>query len=594
MQWEIRPFIVPWLVLALVLVWLAATIYRRQAASRVGRLFCLILGLVAVWFASFAVMFATTQSGVASVAARIALAAVALIPAGVYDFTSTALRIAEQRRGVILASRALGTTFAALILFTSAIIEPSPQRYEWGFYPRFTEAGGLAFIIFFVSALTLHLIDGWREYRHGDDPRRRRRIGELITGFLIVYVSTLDFRPLFGIDARPVSYIPVAAFVIFAWGSIRRHRLTPITAARAATDILETMVDALFVLDRDGRIRVLNGAVTSLFGYAPSEVMGRSIDFFSVDSKDRSLVDEVHARLTYGPIRDHEGVFRHRDGHVIDVSISASALHDRESEGGSVVIVRDIRERKRDEQERQEFVERLQQSNRELEDFAHVASHDLQEPLRKIQAFGDRLVSRFGESIPPEGRDYLQRMQNAAERMQGLINDLLSFSRITTKARPFTPVELSAVASEVVHDLEIAIQESGGAVEVGTLPRVEADPLQMRQLLQNLIGNALKFRKTDVPPRVEIRGRQRDGMATVEVRDNGIGFDQKYAERIFTIFERLHGRGVYKGTGIGLAICRKIVERHHGTITADSIPGEGTMFTIELPVRQRHEGKMND
>ena len=241
----------------------------------------------------------------------------------------------------------------------------------------------------------------------------------------------------------------------------------------------------------------------------------------------------------------------------------------------------------------------LSRSNAELQQFAYVASHDLQEPLRKIQAFGDRLGINAGPTLDERNRDYLQRMLNAASRMSALINALLAYSRVTTKAQPFSRVNLSDVAREVLSDLEVAIEEAGATVEVGELPTIDADPSQMRQLLQNLIGNALKFRRPDVPARVRVEAEivpaAAEGAPPVStvvrlrVIDNGIGFEEKYASRIFEVFERLHGRDEYAGSGIGLAICRKIAQRHHGTITASSQPGEGSVFTVTLPVNQPQE-----
>lgn len=240
----------------------------------------------------------------------------------------------------------------------------------------------------------------------------------------------------------------------------------------------------------------------------------------------------------------------------------------------------------------------LERSNRELQDFAYVASHDLQEPLRKIQAFGDRLKTKHSAELNPEAADYLDRMQRAARRMHNLINDLLTFSRVTTKAQPFVKTNLDIVAKEVIDDLEVRLQQSDGRVELSDLPTIEADPLQMRQLLQNLIANALKFHRDGVPPIIRIQGKpSRDGQIgsngdrntqryEITVSDNGIGFDEKYLDRIFTPFQRLHGRGEYEGTGIGLAVCRKIVERHGGTLTAKSRPGEGSTFIVNLPAKQ--------
>ncbi|MEO5857668.1 MAG: ATP-binding protein [Pyrinomonadaceae bacterium] len=241
----------------------------------------------------------------------------------------------------------------------------------------------------------------------------------------------------------------------------------------------------------------------------------------------------------------------------------------------------------------------LERSNRELQDFAFVASHDLQEPLRKIQAFGDRLRTVQGPKFDEQGKDYLDRMSNAADRMHTLINDLLSYSRVTTKALPFEPTDLDKVVSGVLGDLETRIELSGGKVAVGNLPTIDADAVQMRQLFQNLIANALKFAKEGVSPSVQVSGEVFQGevasigrsmperLLRVSVSDNGIGFDEKYLDRIFTPFQRLHGRNEYEGTGIGLAVCRKIVERHGGSLTAESTPGVGSTFIATLPIVQK-------
>lgn len=282
-----------------------------------------------------------------------------------------------------------------------------------------------------------------------------------------------------------------------------------------------------------------------------------------------------------------------------------------------VLTVRDLREKNRSEENLQtardqlevrvkertaqlnELNTELERSNRELQDFAFVASHDLQEPLRKIQAFGDRLQKSQEQNLDEKGRDYLARMHNAAGRMHTLINDLLAFSRVTTKAQPFERTNLSEVAAAVLNDLETAVEQAGGRVDVEELPVIDADPLQMRQLLQNLVANALKFRRQNEPPFVKIESEVfRSSTAEVEngtdlvsisVADNGIGFDEKYLDRIFTPFQRLHGRGEYEGTGIGLAVCRKIVERHGGTLTAKSKEGVGSTFIATLPVKQSKE-----
>jgi len=232
---------------------------------------------------------------------------------------------------------------------------------------------------------------------------------------------------------------------------------------------------------------------------------------------------------------------------------------------------------------RREAETELMRSNKELEDFAYVASHDLQEPLRKIQAFGDLLESEYKDSLG-EGADYLSRIKSASSRMSTLIQDLLTFSRVATKVNPPEPVDLNKIVSAVLDDLESRIDDYNGKVTFDELPTVMADPTHMRQLFQNLIGNALKFHKPGVDPVVHIEERTGDGtMFKITVRDNGIGFDEKYLDRIFSVFQRLHGREDYEGTGIGLAVCRKIVERYNGTITAETEKNKGSTFIITLP-----------
>jgi signal transduction histidine kinase len=228
----------------------------------------------------------------------------------------------------------------------------------------------------------------------------------------------------------------------------------------------------------------------------------------------------------------------------------------------------------------------LARSNSELQQFASIASHDLQEPLRKVQTFAEQLKRRDGENLSERGVDYVERMSSAAARMQMLVDDLLKFSRVATHTKPFEPVDLEETTREVVEDLSHVIEVSGGHVEIGKLPIVPADPLQMRQLMQNLVSNALKFRTEGVPPVVRVTGTERGRFADISVSDNGVGFEPQYATRVFRIFERLHGREAYPGTGIGLALCRKIAERHGGAISAESSPGKGATFTVSLPLKQ--------
>ena len=234
----------------------------------------------------------------------------------------------------------------------------------------------------------------------------------------------------------------------------------------------------------------------------------------------------------------------------------------------------------------------LEQRNRELQDFAYIASHDMQEPLRKVQAFSSLLQSEYTEALDGDARYYLDRMENAAGRMSKLIAALLSFSRVVTHGKKYQEVDLNVIVRDVLSDFELTIQEKQAEVLAEDLPTLEADPYQMHQLMHQLVSNALKFHPAEAAPRIQITARDltadngKPDCYVVEVADNGIGFDEKYLDRIFSPFQRLESRSAYEGTGMGLAICRRICERHHGTIQAVSAPDKGARFIVTLPATQ--------
>jgi len=366
--------------------------------------------------------------------------------------------------------------------------------------------------------------------------------------------------------------------------------------------VIDNVPDNIYAKDKQGRFVLNNPAHARDLGVkTPAELKGKSdFDFFPRELAAQFYTDEqaiiksgkplINQEQHKAPRKDPTGAKRW--------SVSSKVLW-RDQQGnvlGTVGITRDIHEFKliqealhQSEEKLRLFTTQLERSNRELQDFAYVASHDLQEPLRKIVVFGERLKEKSSAHLEAESLDYLERMQKAASRMQTLINDLLSFSRITSKARPFEPVNLTEVGQEVVNDLEGRIAQVNGHVELGMLPTIDAEPLQMRQLLQNLIGNALKFRRPEEPPVVKVESQIINGSSPEQklfrltVSDNGIGFDEKYLDRIFNVFQRLHSRNEYEGTGMGLAIVRKIAAFHGGDVTAKSQPGHGATFVVTLP-----------
>jgi len=249
---------------------------------------------------------------------------------------------------------------------------------------------------------------------------------------------------------------------------------------------------------------------------------------------------------------------------------------------------------------------RLETSNRDLEAFAYVASHDLQEPLRKIEVYGQRFEQKCGDGLNEQGHEYLKRMRAASERMRTLIGDLLGLSRVTTRAEPFGPTDLGKIVEQVLGDLEVAIEQTGARVEVAQMPTIYGDAGQLRQVFQNLVSNGLKFVREGVVPRIRLSARsatlnreEKAGVLPVkgfelEVEDNGIGIEERHFEKIFEVFQRLHGRNEYEGTGIGLALCRKIVDRHGGEIRVRSVAGRGSTFSIVLPEHAVNEEKRHE
>jgi two-component system, LuxR family, sensor kinase FixL len=407
-------------------------------------------------------------------------------------------------------------------------------------------------------------------------------------------VITVDFSltPVRGEDGRVEFLIPEGRDI-----SDRKRMEEALRLSEAKfAGIMSIASDAIVMVDESQRIIFYNQGAETVFLHPAHEVIGEPLGMLIPDryrpGHDNHVRDfgeqPVQARRM-GERGQIQGLRKNGEVFPADASISKLDIGGRRI---YTAVLRDVSDRVRAEQALERQAEELARSNAELEQFAYVASHDLQEPLRKIRAFGERLEAKYMASLGEQGRDYLARMGSAAERMQMLIDDLLTFSRVTTKAQPFERVDLEQVAREVISDLEIRIEQSGGGVQLDALPTIEADPMQMRQLLQNLIGNSLKYRQEDTPPRVRISARissDRHGThrwVELAVADNGIGFDEKYLDRVFGLFQRLHSRSHYEGTGMGLAICRKIAERHGGSVTARSRPGEGATFLVTLPFTQ--------
>ncbi len=344
----------------------------------------------------------------------------------------------------------------------------------------------------------------------------------------------------------------------------------------------------------DFRYKIANDKVASYSGRDKENMKGELVSAKAPIYKSNGLFEKyAETYLTGKP--QHLDFYYTSDDVNVWLNINAKKLED-----GVVVTFTDFTTLKNLQQEHENTIEELKRSNTDLEQFAYIASHDMQEPLRKIQAFGDILTARYANELSKDGSDIIQRMQHASQRMKTLIDDLLTYSRVSTEKRSFKKIILNHLIKDILTDMETTVREKKATIILDDFQPVHGDELSLRQLFQNLISNALKFSKPDVPPRIEFKSSIVKGKDVAHVvlpepkknyqhimmHDEGIGFEPEYKERIFQIFQRLHGRSEYEGTGVGLSIARKVIDMHKGAITADGTLSEGATFHIYLPLEK--------
>jgi len=359
--------------------------------------------------------------------------------------------------------------------------------------------------------------------------------------------------------------------------------------------MFESVTDGISVIDLKGSITEVNQRAVEMHGFrSKDELRGKSAFELVAPRDHKGIAADMKKAVKQEAIRGVEYTLLRTDGSEFPGELSTSALKDAsDNVVGHITIVRDITERKRAEEEREVLLQditkinrKLEEANKGLQDFVYVASHDLREPLRKISSFGTLLQDSLKGKLDEDQQENFEFMIDGAQRMQDMIEALLSYSRLTSRAKPPQQVFLNEVIENLKKfELATLLDETRGTIRIPEpLPPVQADPFQMNQLFQNLIGNGLKFHKEGIPPEITIRAHGVENkMIRIEVEDNGIGIDEKYHEQLFVMFKRLHSRAQYEGTGIGLAICKKVVERHRGNIGIKSTPGKGSTFWFTLP-----------
>ena len=409
----------------------------------------------------------------------------------------------------------------------------------------------------------------------------------------------VDFEPFLDMERTEMSTVALTHSSIFVIGILglglgvrrlerRDRQLGEAHEALLASEekyraLFDDSKDGVFISSRDGRMLEANPSLLQLFGYTREEMQAIDARDVYENPDDRAKVQEALERS--GSIADYPVCVRNKSGTLMDCLVSATV---RRADDGSVLgyqgIIRDITDQKRSHEALERQARELARSNSELESFAYVASHDLQEPLRNIVNTAQLLELKFRDKLCPEADTLLNYSVTSAFRMKQLIDDLLAYSRAGSRKPSFVQVDCEVVLQSALGNLRTVIDESAAVINHDPLPTVWADPLQFEQLFQNLLSNAIKFRGQK-PPEIHVSASREESAWLFAIRDNGIGIEQEQLDRVFEIFRRLHSTRHYVGTGLGLAIAKKVVERHGGTIWAESQPGKGATFYFRLPDR---------
>jgi PAS domain S-box-containing protein len=579
MGWQYTPYALPLFVAAVVSGGLAFFAWRRRGTPGAGAVALMMLG-VSVWSLGYALEFAAAGLGAKVFWAKVEYLGIVTVPAAWLVF---ALRYTGRERWMTRRNLALLAAIPAVTLLlvatnevhglvwsrttldssgTILLLDHGAWFWVYWVYAYLLIASGAVIL---VSTL-LRLPNLYR-----------RQGGALLFGVAAPWVGNgmyvLGLNPFPGLDLTPFAF--VVSGMALSWGLFRYRLLDVSPVARDA--VIEGMDDAVISVDLRGRVVDLNPAARRILDRPASETVGEALSRVSPDLgvllEGHDAPEEMHTEVELG-----EGTARR------SYDLALSPLRDRGGRRrGSLLVLHDVTERKRTERELIRQKAELARSNTELEQFAYLIAHDLRAPLRGINGFSHILLEDFADDLDEEGRDHLRRVRDAASRMGRLMDDLLELSRLTRAQMRHETVDLSALAREVAAELQKSQPERRAEFVVTDGLVAEGDPGLLRVVLENLLGNAFKFTRKEPEARIEFGGEQgEDGTACYYVRDNGVGFEAAYADKLFGAFQRLHGEEDFEGTGIGLATVRRIVERHGGRVWAEGEVGEGATFFFTL------------
>jgi PAS domain S-box-containing protein len=590
-----NPHAVPPLLTAFAVLLLGTIVVVREKRSRVSLLYLIYTVAVFAWLFSASTALLLSSEARAFEWMKVASAGVMMIPAALYHFTVAVLGLEKAKRKVVWFVWLVSAIFLAVSLLTNVMFDRF-YHYSWGIYLKFRPPAFLFILFFFAMTIgTLHLY--WTEYRKSDrNTTRHRRAREFLAAFGIGYLGTLDFLPALGVPSYPIASVPMICMLILVSRAIWRYRLVDITPAFAAREIIDTMNDALIVVDPDRIVRLVNQATCGLLACQEQDLVGkRPVDGMPAC---RQLAEQIESIVGKSTVRHVEVECSLQDGAFRTFSMSASVMRNREGEPlATVCLLNDITDRRLAEKERERLIEQLQEANEKLQsidkvktNFISIASHELRTPLTTIKAFIELLLMKRG--MPDERKVRLMSTINVeTDRLSRLTADLLDLARIEAGSMNWAAgeVRLDEVITGVIASMQVLLENKSLRVSTefsSPLPPVSCDRDRLIQVITNILSNAVKFSRPGDAVHIAVRQEDSPAQIVTEISDTGIGIPEKDLELIFEKFHRSEDERIagIEGSGLGLAITRQIIEHYGGRIWATSAMGKGSMFTFTLPL----------